>query len=86
MVEGARCTILCQELQRCWVFHAQQFPVCIKNSPPPKGYPDNLTQLWKTLESTWASIPLELFRHLVESMLQQTEAVLRAKWEGATQH
>ena len=37
MVVGARHVGLCQELQRCWVFHAQQFPVYIKNSPPPKG-------------------------------------------------
>jgi hypothetical protein len=35
MVVGARHTCLCQELQRCWVFHAQQFPVYIKNGPPP---------------------------------------------------
>ena len=28
-------------------FHAQQFPVCIKNRPPPKGRPANLTQLWE---------------------------------------
>jgi hypothetical protein len=41
-------------------------PVCIKNGPPPKGYPANLTQLWGALESTWASIPVECFRHLVE--------------------
>ena len=26
MVVGARRNGLCQELQRCWVFHAQQFP------------------------------------------------------------
>ena len=45
IVVGARRTGLCQELQRCWVFHAQQFPVCIKNGPPPKGHRDNLTQL-----------------------------------------
>ena len=50
---------------------AQQFPVCIKNGPPPKGHPDNLTQLWEALESTW-------FWHLVESMTW-IEAVLRAK-------
>jgi hypothetical protein len=31
MVVGVRCTGLCQELQCCWVFHAQQFHVCIKN-------------------------------------------------------
>jgi hypothetical protein len=68
MVVGARHTGLCQELQCCWVFHAQQFPVCIKNGPPPKGHPANLTQLWEALESTWASIPVERFRHLVESM------------------
>jgi hypothetical protein len=58
----------CQELQRCWVFHAQQFPVCIKNGPPPKGHRANLTQQWEELESTWASIPVEHFRHLGESM------------------
>jgi hypothetical protein len=34
-----------QELQRCWDFHAQQFPVCIKNGPPPKEHPANLTQM-----------------------------------------
>ena len=30
MVVCARHTGLCQELQCCWVFHAQQFPMCIK--------------------------------------------------------
>ena len=39
----------------------QLFPVSIKNGPPPKGHPANLTQLWKALESTWASIPVESF-------------------------
>ena len=53
-----------------------QFPVCIKNSPPPKGHPANLTQPWESLESTWASIPVDCFRHRVESMLRQIEAVL----------
>ena len=57
---------MCQELQRCWVFHAQQFPVCIKNGPPPKEHSANLTQLLEALESTWARIPVERFRHLVE--------------------
>ena len=42
-------------------------------------------QLWEALESTWASIPVECFRHLVESMPQRIEAVLRAKG-GATQY
>ncbi|XP_070304203.1 uncharacterized protein [Salvelinus sp. IW2-2015] len=36
-------------------------PVCIKNGPPSKGHPANLTQLWEALESTWASIPVESF-------------------------
>ena len=45
MVVGARRTGLCQELQRSWIFHTQQFPVCIKNGPPPKGHPANFTQL-----------------------------------------
>ena len=49
MVVGARCTGLCQELPLCWAFHTQQFPVCIKNGPPPKGHPDNLAQLWEAL-------------------------------------
>jgi hypothetical protein len=69
---------VCQELQRCWVFHAQQFSVYIKNGLPPKGHPVNLTELWEA----WASIPVEHFRHLVESMLRRIEAVLRAN--GAT--
>ena len=69
----------------CWAFHTQQFPVCIKNGPPPKGHPANLTQLWEALESTWASIPVERFRHLVESMPRQIEAVLKGK-KGATQY
>ena len=64
---GARRTGLCQELHLCWVFHTQQFPVCIKNGPPPKGHPANFTQLWEALESTWASIHVERFLHLVES-------------------
>ena len=52
---------LCQELQHCCVFQAQQFPVCINNGPPPKGHPANLT-LWVGLESTLTSIPVERFR------------------------
>ena len=77
MVVGAGCTGLHQELQRYWVFHNQQFPVCIKNGPPPKGHPANLTQLWEASESTWASIPVGCFRHLVESMSDE----LRLSWE-----
>ena len=50
------------------VFHTQQFPVCIKYGPQSKRHPANLTQLWEALESTWASIPIECFRHLVESI------------------
>ena len=76
MVVGARRTGLCQELQHCWVFHAQQFPVCIKNGPPPKGHQANLTQLWEAYASTWASIPVERFRHLVP---RRIEAVQRGK-------
>ena len=79
MVVGARHTRLFQELQSCCVFHAQQFPLCIKNGPPPKGHPANLTQLWEALESTWASIPVEHFRHLVEYIPQRIKAVLRGK-------
>ena len=64
MVGGARRSGLCQERQHCWVIHAQQFPMCMKNGPPPKGHPANLTQRqrWEALESTWASIPVEHFR------------------------
>jgi hypothetical protein len=68
MVIDTRRTGLYQEQQRCWVFHAQQFPVYIKNGPPSKGHPANLTQLWEALKSTWASIPVERFLHLVEFM------------------
>ena len=32
-----------------WAFPTQQFPVCIKNSPPPKGNSTDLTQLWEAL-------------------------------------
>ena len=85
MVVGARRTGLCQELQCCWVFHSQQFPVCIKNGPPRRGHPANLTQLWEAMESTSASIPVECFRHLVESMPRGIEDFLRAK-EGAIQY
>jgi hypothetical protein len=60
-------------------FHAQHFSVCLKNVSPPKGHPANLTQLWEALEWTWASIPVECFRHIVESMPWWIEAVLRAK-------
>ena len=74
-----------QELQRCWVFHTQQFPLFIKNGPQHKEYPANLTQLWEGLESTCASITVEHFQHLVESMPLQIKAVLRAKG-GATQY
>ena len=81
MVVGARHTGLGQE--RCWGFHTQQFPVCIKNGPPVKGHPAILTQLWEALESTWSSISVERFLHLVESMPGRIEAVLRGKG-GAT--
>ena len=64
MVVGARSTGLCAELQHCWVLHTKQCIVCIKNGPPPKGHPANLTQLWEALESTWASILVECFRTL----------------------
>ena len=64
-IVDAKQTGLSQELQRCWVFQTQQFSVCIKNGPSPKGHPDNLTQLWEALQSTWASIPVGRFRHLV---------------------
>jgi hypothetical protein len=64
---GARQTSLCQELHS-WVFQAQQLSVCIKYGSPPKEHPANLTQLREALESTLASIPVERFRHLVESM------------------
>ena len=42
----------------------------------PKGHLANLTQLWEALKSTWASIPVEHFWHLVYSMSQRIEAVL----------
>jgi hypothetical protein len=75
--EGAKRIGLYQDLQRRWAFHTQQFPVCIKNGPPSKEYPANLTPLWKALDSTWASISLECFRNLLESMHQQFEAIPR---------
>ena len=74
-VVGARRTGLCQELQCCWVFHAQHFPVCIKNGPPPKGHQVNLTQ-----RSTWASITVERFRHLVECRLSPNWVQAQTYW------
>ena len=68
-----------QELQRCWFFQAQPFPVCFKNGPPSKGHPANLTQPWEALKSTWDSIPVKGFQHLVEYIPRRIEAVLSAK-------
>ena len=79
MVVGAMRTGLCQELHHCWVYHAQWFPMCIKNGSPPTGHSDNLTQLWELLKLTWASIPVEHFRHLVVSMQQQIEGCSQGK-------
>jgi hypothetical protein len=42
------------------VYHPKDIQtISIKNGPPPKGHPDNMTQLWKALESTWPAIPVE---------------------------
>jgi hypothetical protein len=58
MVVGARRTGLCQELQCCWVSRVyQEWSTTQRTS----------SQL-DTLESTWASIPVGRFQHLVESM------------------
>ena len=71
---------VCQERQRCWVFK-QQFPVFIKNGPSPsKRHPANLTQLWEALESPWASIPVERFRHLEDSMPDELKLFWGQKW------
>ena len=70
VVVGARRTGLCQELQRYWVFLAQQFLMCIKNSPPPKGHPTDVT----TVGKNWSQNgPVSLWNacHLGESMPQQ---------------
>ena len=42
-VVGARHIGLCEELQRCWVFNTQTFPVRIKNGQAPTGHPANWT-------------------------------------------
>ena len=69
MVVGARRTgLIVSRTATRLGFSQSTVPVCIKNGPPPKGHPANLTQLWEALESTWASIPVEYFQHLVESM------------------
>ena len=67
MVVGA--PVCLKNCNAAGVFHKQHFPVCIKNGPPSKGPPANLIQQWEALESSWASIPVERFRHL-ESMPQ----------------
>ena len=46
MIVGVRRTGLCQELKRCWIFHAQQFALSIKNGPPHKGHPANCGKHW----------------------------------------
>jgi hypothetical protein len=74
IVVGARRTGLDQELQHCWVFHAQQSPVCVKIGPQAKGHPANLTQL-----GSIGVNPVERFQYLVESILRRVEGVLRAK-------
>ena len=76
MVVGAKRTGLSvSRTACCWVFHAQQFPVCIKNGPPPKGHPANLT--------TVGSIAVNMGQHSCGT-LSTIEAVWRAKG-GATQ-
>jgi hypothetical protein len=72
MVVGARRTGLCQELQSWWVFMFNSF-LRVSRTIHHK--------LWKALESTQASIPVERFRNLVENKL-------RLFWEhgGATQY
>ena len=81
MVVGARRTGLCQELQCCWVYHTQQFPVCIKNGPPPKGHPANCGKHWSQHgpASLWNAF------HTLQSKPQRIEIVLIAKG-GATQY
>ena len=82
MVVGACAPVCVKNCHGAGFFHAQQFPVCIKNGPTPKGHPVNLTQLWEALESTWASIPVERFQHLVKSMPRHIEVVLMAQNSG----
>ena len=43
----------------------------VYHSSPCKGHPANLTQLWEALESTGASIYVNRFQHLVESIPPQ---------------
>ena len=76
LVVGARRTGLCQELQGCWVFHSQHFPMYIKNGPPPKGHPANLTQLCEALESTWASIGINMGQHPCVTLMTTCQNVL----------
>ena len=60
MVVGASHTVTHYNLPNAaGFFHAQQFPVYVMKGP-----------LCEVFESTWASIPVECYRHLVESMTQ----------------
>ena len=61
MIVGAWWTGLCQELQRCWVYHTKQFPVCIENGPPPKR---TSSQLDITLGSIGVNIGQHSCGHL----------------------
>ena len=68
MVVGAGAPVCVKNCNAAGLFHSQQYTVCIKNGPAPKGNSANLTQLWEALESTRASITVERFQHLVKSM------------------
>ena len=79
MVVGPWCTGLWEELQFCWVFHAQQFPVCIKNGPPPVRH---LTTL-RSIGVNMGQHPCGMLSTPCGVHARQIEAVLRAKG-GAT--
>ena len=47
---GSRCQVHRFVSRTAMLLGFSRFPVCIKNGPPPKRHPANLTQLWKALD------------------------------------
>jgi hypothetical protein len=94
MAVDARCTGLSVSrtatlLAGFFIFNSsrvyQEWSTTQRTSSPVGSIGVNIGVLWEALESTWASIPVECFRLLVESMPRQIEAALRAK-VGTTQY
>ena len=92
IIVGARHRCIVGARHRCqvWVrncntdgfFHAQQFPVCIKNGPPPKGHPANITTVGR-IGVNMSQHPCGMLSTPCRVHVWRIEAVLRATpWGG----